>query len=336
MQNQAVLKVVFVLCENMLTTSLSLPMEQLRAAESLARLVARERKYQYPRLKIEITSADGLPRMSHTGLSLSPDTNLDDVENPSIIFLPALWRNPQAVLRRNPKIVTWLQSLSSSQVLIAGVGTGCCFMAAAGLLNDKVATTHWHYFDSFEKLYPKVKLQRNHFITHADGRYCAGSVNSLGDLTIHFIRRFFNQSIALHVERNFFHDIRDAYDREAFSEHDDHAHADEIIIEAQRWLRDNIGQDLLMTNLATKLDLSRRNLDRRFKKATNLTPLMYLQNLRMNLAKDLIKSSNLDINEVMYECGYQDASYFSRLFKRHHGTSPKDYKSTVRAKLFNL
>ncbi|MGR6873388.1 helix-turn-helix domain-containing protein [Pseudomonas sp. HK3] len=101
------------------------------------------------------------------------------------------------------------------------------------------------------------------------------------------------------------------------------------------WLRDNFHKEVLIKALAKQFDLSVRTLNRRFKDATGVTPLTYLQQLRIDEAKDLLKSSNLSIHEVACQVGYKDVSHFNRLFKRLLTINPKKYRNMVRAKLFS-
>ena len=86
--------------------------------------------------------------------------------------------------------------------------------------------------------------------------------------------------------------------------------------------------------MADRFGMSVRSLNRRFKLATNTTPLQYLQELRISHAKDLLKRSNLIISEVADRVGYQDASYFTGLFKKLNSVTPNEYRSLVRNKLF--
>lgn len=332
------LNITFVLCDHMLTTSMSLPLEQLRAAEALARSDSpRERRHS--KMNVSMVSVNGESVATHTGIRLEADGSIEeaqDFESCDIVYLPALWRNPRPILSKNQALLPWLQKHYESGSLIAGVGTGCFLMAEAGLLNDKAATTHWHYFDEFQKRYPQVDLKRQYFITQAGNLYCTGSVNSLGDLTIHFIQRFFSRTIASHVERHFFHEIRRAYESSVSYQESMNEHPDEDIMQTQIWLQDNHGKDINLSELAKQFDMSPRNFSRRFKSATGSTPLQYLQKIRMEIAKDLFKTTNLSISEVMFKVGYHDIAHFGTLFKKHHGTTPGQYRTTVRAKMFRL
>ncbi|MBU2885990.1 helix-turn-helix domain-containing protein [Gilvimarinus agarilyticus] len=324
--------ITFVLTENMLATGTVLPMEMLRTAQ----LAYNSDKAAGDRqIELSTTAQANALLSAPAGLQWVPDTTLDSAGVPDIIYLPALWRNPRPTLQRSGELIDWLRACHENGSALCAVGTGCCFMAEAGLLDGQAATTHWHYFDQFQRDYPEVKLKRQHFITQSGRRYCAASVNSLADLTVHFISRLFNRSIAGHVERHFSHEIRRSYESSAYYENDDHPHPDEQMVQVQMWLRDNYARFSSMNELAKRFDMSTRTLNRRFKSATGLTPHTYLTNARMAVARDLLKTSNLSISEIAERCGYQDTAYFADLFKQHLDTNPRDYRATVRAKLFS-
>lgn len=321
----------FVLCEHMLATSSTLPMEMLLAAESAAHSLAPSHR---PHLVIKTLAISPEPVTTRTGLQWQPDMTLAEVACSDLIYIPGLWRNPRPVIKKNEVLLSWLQHQYQQGAIISAVGTGCCFLAEAGLLDGKAATTHWHYFDQFQKDYPRVLLKRQYFITQAGSLYCAASVNSLADLTVHFIQRFFGKSIASHVERHFSHEIRQSYDASGFFEAQKNPHPDEQITQIQLWLEDNYHRDIVFPQVCERFGMSVRTLNRRFKNALGKTPLDYLQDIRINTAKDLLKTSNLSIGEIADRVGYQDTNYFTRLFKKQLAITPNAYRKTVRAKLF--
>lgn len=322
--------IVFFVCERMLTTSLSLPIEMLKAAESAARIG----NASAPALTIKTAALTSNPVTTRAGFQITPDSSFTDISQCHTLYLPAIWRNPRPILQQHQALYPWLQQLHQQGSTLSAVGTGCCFMAEAGLLDGKAATTHWHYFDQFQRDYPLVKLQRQYFITQAGNLYCSASVNALADLTVHFIQKLYGQTIANHVETHFFHEIRRSYES-GYLDGDAQRHPDEQIVRAQNWLRDNFAKDITLTAVAQQFDMSVRTFNRRFKTATQQTPLAYLQTVRLQIAKELLQTSNLSIAEVAYRVGYQDESHFARLFKRHMATSPRNYRTTVRAKLFS-
>lgn len=317
----------------MLATSSTLPMEMLLAAESAMRTMIEPE--QRRKIEIKTLAVTNRPVTTRTGMQWQPDLTLEQVPQSDLIYIPGLWRNPRPIIKRHAELINWLRTQHQNGAIISAVGTGCCFLAEAELLNGKAATTHWHYFDQFQKDYPLVQLKRQYFITQAGSLYCAASVNSLADLTVHFIQRFFGKKIASHVERHFSHEIRQAYESSGFFEATENPHPDEQITQIQIWLQDNYHRDILFSQVCERFGMSVRTLNRRFKNALGKTPLDYLQEIRINTAKDLLKTSNLSIGEIADKVGYQDAAYFATLFKKHLATTPNAYRDTVRAKLFS-
>lgn len=326
--------VTFVLFPHMLATSVSLPLELFRAARAFH--LAKSPRRRAPKLDFRMVSVDGQPVATHTGLQIAPDARLDEVASAQITYLPALWRNPESVLRAHPQVGSWLRDQWRTGQTIAGVGTGCCFMAEAGLLDHKPATTHWFYFDQFEKRYPQVQLKRHAFITQAENLFCTGSVTSLADLTVFFIEELFDAETARAVERHFFHEVRQAYQLKHHSKEEAYGHTDEAIVQAQTWMNDNAAKAMTIKMLSEALQMSLRTFNRRFKNATGQTPNQYLQKVRMRNAGELLQTSNLSIAETAYKTGYQDVAHFSALFRKHFGTTPGQYRTTVRAKLFHV
>ncbi|OUS26758.1 AraC family transcriptional regulator [Gammaproteobacteria bacterium 45_16_T64] len=323
-------KITLVLCDNMLASSCTLPIEMLRTAEG----AARGKKRHSTRLDIQTVSSDGKPVVTSSGFTFTPSSSIANCSDSDYIYVPSLWRNPSPVVRSNQPLVNWLRDQADTGAIINGVGTGCCFLAEAGLLNHKPATTHWHYFDQFEKHYPDADLKREYFITQAGNIYCAASVNSLADLTVHFVSEIYDNTIANHVQRHFSHEIRSDYKNTSYFEEKINRHPDEDIVHAQRWLKDNFAKEFKLSEVATQFDMSVRTFNRRFKKANGKTPLQHLQNIRIDVAKDLLKNTNLSIGEISLAVGYLDMGHFAEIFKKNLAITPSEYRTTVRAKLF--
>lgn len=323
--------VTFLLIDQMLSTSTVLPLEMLRGAESRAHVGGSDES-----LHLVTASLDGAPVATRSGFPLTPDMALAEAPDSDIIYLPALWRNPRPALKRAGALLEWLRRQAEAGAAITAVGTGVCFLAAAGLLDGKPATTHWHYFERFTADYPKVKLKRQYFITQADRLYCAASVNALADVTVHLIRQLYGPAVASHVERNFSHEIRRPFEEIAYSEGAVQLHPDEEIVQAQTWLKEHCSEDVRLSDVARHFEMSVRSFNRRFKLATGQAPLQYLQNVRVDMARELLQSTNLSVNEIAEKVGYQDMGHFTALFKKFLSTTPSEYRTTVRAKLFRV
>jgi transcriptional regulator GlxA family with amidase domain len=326
------LTTAFVLTDRMLAASATLPMEMWRAADA----TARGRGGRGSRVNVITTAATDGDVVTLSGFRLRRSHSLDESGPCDVVYLPALWRNPRTVLRDSAALYPWLRQRFEQGAMLLAVGTGCCFLAEAGLLDGKAATTHWHYFDQFARDYRHVDLKRQYFITQAGSLFCAASVNALADVTVHVIERFYGRDVATHVERNFSHEIRRPYEKYRYLEGDDLQHADELVTDIQFWMQTHIAERIPVRDLARRFGLSPRTLDRRFKDATGRSPLEYLQRQRIKTAKELLESTNLTIGEIAFRVGYQDQGHFTRLFVRHLSVRPGEYRKTVRAKLFSL
>jgi len=321
---------------HVLATGVTLPVEMLLAGEAFAR------RYDKSALKLntQFFSESATKIKSRAGITMIADITLDDELTvsfvpPDIIIVPSLWRNPRPVLKNHQKLITWLKQCWQQGSTLIGVGTGVCFLAESGLLDNHSATTHWHYVDQFKRDYPKVDLKPDFFITQSERIYCAASLNALADIIVHLIAQHYGKAAAQNVERNFSHEIRKPYEDQRYLEGSGDRHADELIAEVQFWLRTNLNSELTLTDIAKQFGMSQRSFTRRFKAATGVRATQYWQQLRIEMAKELLASSNLTIQEIADQVGYQDQGHLTRLFKQDLNLTPKAYRAMVRKKLFS-
>ena len=325
------LRIATLLYNNILGTSATLPVEMLRTAEASAR----PKNQNTRKIEALTISIDEKFITSPSGFDIRPSAVINDEQNFDIINLPALWRNPRPALVKYKDYIPWIINQAANGALFVAVGTGVCFLAKAGLLDNQPATTHWHYFDQFHKDFPKVSLKRQYFITQAGNLYCAASVNAMAELMVHLSARLYGRDAAKQVERNFFHEIRSSFRPTSYFSDEVQQHPDEQVVQAQIWLEDNYSKCISINMVAKKFQFSTRNFNRRFKAALGETPLQYLQAVRLKNAGELLQKSNLTIYEIAAHSGYQDAASFSKIFSKYYAASPSKYRETVRAKLFS-
>jgi transcriptional regulator GlxA family with amidase domain len=322
----------FVLTGGMMSTGTTLPLEMWRTAD--ARWAARERGRRV--LHAVLLGVDEAPVRSQAGLTLSADRSVSGKDQFDVIYLPALWRNPRPVIARSGRLFPWLIGQHERGATIAAVGTGCTLLAETGLLDGKAATTHWYYFEPFARDYPKVDLKREYFITQAGNLYCAASINALADVTVHLIERHCGREVASYTERQFSYEVRRPYEKYRFLAGKNRRHPDELIVEVQSWLADHQADAVSLGDVAARFGVSTRTLLRRFKLATDETPARYLRGVRIDTAKALLDSTNLGIGDIADRVGMQDPRQFARVFREREGVSPREYRRTVRSKLFSV
>ena len=316
--------------EGALASSIALPLEMLRAAQQHQRAHSRRRQSQ----RISLVSEHGGTMQMSGALTLQADAAAATVQRADLVIIPSLWRAPAHTVLRHPAVSASLVQLAETGARLCAVGTGSYFLAAAGLLDDRPATTHWSFFDDFGTRFPKVRLQRRHLITHSGSFYCAGSVNSVADLMIHFISELFSPADARQVESQFSPEIRRPFEPHGFIDGTAGTHPDELMWVAQDWILARLDEPLRIPQIAAQVGLSARSFSRRFGSAFGVSPHGFLQYARLNLARDLLRQSNLSVSEIGHRCGYSELSRFSRAFTARVGSSPQSYRRRARGKLF--
>lgn len=312
----------------MLATSVTLPLEILRAAAQASR------RRPKPDVELQLLAQQSGPLALADGLRVLTD-RFDQLERPDVLIVPAIWRNPRWVLKHHSWQIDVLRRCMEEGSWVCAVGSGSFLLAETGALNGQVATTHWHWFDEFAHRYPEVRLRRDQLITQSGRLFCVGSVNSIADLMVYLSGLLFSRDTALSIENQFSPEIRRRFSPHALSEHGA-AHDDEKVMDVQLMLRAAIAEPLRLPALATAVGLSSRSLGRRFKAAVGLSPSQYLHQLRIEEARALLHHSNLSIAEVGWTVGLKDASAFSQQFKRAVGVSPRRYRVAVRGKTFTV
>lgn len=324
-----------VLYPQALLGSVVVPAEMLMAADQIARARHRNRE----RLRLQVASLDGAPDSQDApldgALGLRINCLPQDIRAPDLVFLPGLWRNPLPVVRRHGELGGLLHRWAAGGSLICSVGTGSCFLAEAGLLDGRPATTHWAYLEQFALQYPHVQLKRHHLTTRSGNFYCAGSINSVADLTGHFIERLYGAAIACQVAAHFSPEVRRSHREHGFFEGEPNRHHDELMVDVQHWLQQHYDETVDFASLSGHFGLSQRSLNRRFAAACGCSPGRYLQQLRLQQASALLRESNLSVAAIAAAVGYQDFGYFSTLFRERMAQTPSQYRRAVRGKLFD-
>lgn len=282
-----------------------------------------------PALEVLLVSPDGKSVRSFNGLLMPVESNLGPAD---IIVLPAFWGDFDALCARNPNVLDWLREQHAAGSEICGEANGVYWMAQAGLLDGKEATTYWRYFDDFARRFPQVLLNTEKHLTDADNLYCAGGTTSSCDLYIYLIEQCCGVAIAQGVSRDVFYEVQRSYSPGRIGFGGQKLHQDPNVLEIQRWLEDHFAEKFRFEDVARAHGMSVRNFMRRFQSATGDKPLHYLQRLRIETAKGLLSASRKSIKTISYEVGYDDASFFARLFRQHAGVSPNQYRQQLQRK----
>ncbi|MCY1351096.1 HTH-type transcriptional regulator CdhR [compost metagenome] len=276
-----------------------------------------------PSFATRLVSPDGKPVRSFSEVTLPVDGALEDAD---IIILPPYWGDFQQLCRRYPQILDWLRAQHAAGCVISGEAMGVFWMAQAGLLDGKEAATYWRFHREFSERFPRVLLNQEKHLSDADNLYCASGSTSARDLYIHLIERFCGASVAQAVARDIFYEVRRTYTPGRIGFGGQKLHQDLTVLQIQEWLEEHFADKFRFEDVAREHGMSIRNFMRRFQTATGDKPLHYLQRLRIETAKGLLSTTRKSIKTISYEVGYDDASFFARLFRQHTELSPNQYR----------
>lgn len=263
-----------------------------------------------------------------TGLfSVIPNLLIDDVKRTDLIVVPAIHGNQYKAAERNKEFIPWIMNQYNNGAEVASFCLGSFFLAATGLLNGKRATTHWRFSGEFRKMYPEVKLLDDKIMTEEKGLYTSGGAYSYLNLILYLIDKNAGREVAVMTAKSFMIDL-DKYSQSPFimfrGQKD---HNDEQIMRTQDFIENNFQKKIKVEQLASMFALSRRNLERRFKKATSNTISEYIKRVKIEAAKMSLESSRESVTDAMYKVGYSDPKAFRNTFKKITGLTPIEYKN---------
>lgn len=254
------------------------------------------------------------------------DKTIQDPEQYDLIMVPALFGNLPSAIEANRRFIPWLQQHYLQGAELASLCVGAFLLAATGLLDGKKCSTHWGFIHEFKSMFPTVNVQDGAIVTEESGLYSSGGANSYWNLLLHLTEKFGGRQIAVLVSKYFAVDINRNSQAAYTLFKAQMEHADDAVKEAQCFIEDNIDARFTVEDVAERVSVGRRSLERRFKQATHNSVLEYIQRVKMEAAKRQFETGAKTINEVMNEVGYGDTKAFRTTFKKLTGLTPLDYK----------
>jgi transcriptional regulator GlxA family with amidase domain len=256
-----------------------------------------------------------------------PDAFIAEVEKTDLIIIPAIQGEMAVSLSLNYDFVPWIIAQYNNGAEVASLCTGAFLLGLTGLLKGRKCSTHWAAADAFRKTFPDVQLQAEKVIIDESGIYSSGGAYSFLNLMIYLVEKFCGRSMAIYCAKMLEIEIERKSQSPFAIFTGQKTHNDEPIKKAQLFMENNVNSKVSVDQLSDMFALSRRNFERRFKKATSNTPVEYLQRVKIEAAKKSLESSLENINEVMYSVGYSDTKAFRTMFKKITGLSPVNYRN---------
>ena len=284
--------------------------------------------------QVEIVGEAVGPLRLASGIPVNVQRAAAEVETTDIVIVPSVLLRPEGWQKgRYPGLVDWLRAMYDRGAVLCSACSGIFLLAETGLFDGKDATVHFGYARAFATAYPTVRIHPERVLIISGLReelVSSGASMTWHDLVLYLIARYAGATAAQEVARFF-----------ALQWHQDglapyivfegrRDHGDGDIQSAQQWLDTHFSVANPVEEMIKRSRLAERTFKRRFTNATGLTPIAYVQRLRIEDAKRRLERTDAPIDEISWQVGYEDPAFFRRLFKRTTGLAPGAYRKRFR------
>jgi AraC family transcriptional regulator, glycine betaine-responsive activator len=289
----------------------------------LANRVSKRDLYEW-----SLVSVDGAPVEASNGLSMSPTLSIDHIGPANIVFVVG---GVQVEKATTPAVLGVLRRLAQRHVSLGALCTGGYALAKAGLLDKYRAVIHWENMTALREEFPRVVFSDQLFVIDRDRYTCTGGVAPL-DLMLHIIRQHQGRDIApLISEQLILERIRNDQDRQHIPLQARVGLFHENLIEAAALMEANIEEPLSLDEIAALVGVSRRQIERLFKRYVGQVPTKYYLDMRLRRARELLLQTAMSIMQVAVACGFQSPPHFSKCYRMLFGYTPSAERSTGRS-----
>ena len=259
-----------------------------------------------PKFKVKIASVGGVDIKCSNRLILQAHCDINDIQECDLLLIPTIGDSIDKVLKRNSELLPHLIRLADTNADIASNCSGAFFLAEAGLLDNKIATTHWGYANKFKADYPLVDLQENQFVTQSGNIFCAAGGSAFYDLALLLIERYCGREMSTQVAKTQIIDSKRGSQNSYTNVTLHKPHSDVLVKQVQEFIENNFEQSIQVSDLATMVNVTSRTLNRRFQSCVAMRPIEYIQAVRIEQAKRLLESGKVSIKSLAYQVGYND------------------------------
>ncbi len=272
-------------------------------------------------------------RVAHgaSGLHLLADHSLDDLD-------PEIERDTIVVVGRGSgedegeKIAAWIRQAAPLAQRVVSICGGALILAQAGLLDGRRATTHWRLLDTLQSRYPSVRVERGPIYVRDGAVWTSGGVTSGFDLTLALVENDYGFTLARNVAQELVMFLRRPGGQSQFSRYViDQAPNPGPIRDLQAWILEHLASDLSVERLADRVAMSPRNFTRVFTRETGSPPARYVEEVRLDVARQRLEQGSESIEQVARATGFGSALNLRRVFERNLQLSPTEYRERFRA-----
>lgn len=245
--------------------------------------------------------------------------------SPAVLITPGSLHKLFGVEEVKP-YARWLLDRHAHGAVLASNCAGAFALAATGLLARRPATTHWFFAEAFRTRFPDVRLEIDRMVIDDGDIVTAGGLMAWTDLGLRIVERLLGPSVMMETARFLLIDPSGREQKNYASFAPKLTHGDEAVLKVQHWLQTRGPGAIAVAEMAGEAGMEERTFQRRFKAATGMTPVEYVQHLRVGKARELLEFTKRTVEQIAWSVGYEDAAAFRKLFHRTTGLSPHEYR----------
>ena len=250
-----------------------------------------------PLFKIQLAGLSNESQLNEGLYTIATDP-INDIKITDLIIIPAMYGNLKKAVYDNRDFIPWIIKQYKAGAEVASLCLGAFLLASTGLLKGRKCATHWLAANEFRKTFPDINLVEDKIITDERGIYSSGGAYSSLNLILYLVEKFAGRQTAVFCSKAFQIDIQRDSQSPFIIFKGQKGHEDESIKKAQEYIETNFQDKITVDQLASMLALSRRNLERRFKKATANTVVEYIQRVKIKSATRILKRSVLHLKRL--------------------------------------
>jgi transcriptional regulator GlxA family with amidase domain len=272
-----------------------------------------------------LISEDGGPVTSSSGVQVFCDTSLEDT--PRLHMAIVASGRPTYPDRESRSVSGWLRRQARQGVRLGALSTGTYTLARAGLLDGYRVTIHWQHLSAFAEDYPHLDVTEELFEIDRNRITCSGGEAAL-DMMLALIALDHGRELATQVSENFIHErIRDNNDPQRMALRTRLGISHPKLLSVIAIMEENLEEPLPRADLAERVGLSSRQLERLFRKYLGRTPTRYYLELRLSRARTLLHQTSMSILDVALACGFVSASHFSKCYREFFSRTPREERA---------
>lgn len=259
--------------------------------------------------------------------TIKTDRLIKDLSETDLLIIPPTFGDTVRGIEANSEAIPHFKRLYEKGTSLASLCIGAFLLAETGLLDGKKCSTHWAHITEFKERYPEIEVEDGAIITEHENLYSSGGASSLWNLILYLVEKFSDRETAVMISKYFALDIGRESQSQFAIFRGQRNHGDADIQKVQDYIEEHYEDKLSIETLANLINTGRRTFERRFKEATNNTPVLYIQRVRIEAAKKFFEASRKNVTEIMYDVGYTDTKAFRDIFKKITGLTPIEYRN---------